>query len=378
MSAQVSYFRLGLFVLLGIGLLVGGVIVLGAGAMFSKTIPAETYFNESVQGLEVGSPVKYRGVQIGKVGWIGMVSEKYELKDVRQMVQYGKYVMVVLELEQARLPKWGGSPQPLELLKQRVAAGMRVRLQSSLTGPTFIEVDYVPPDVYRPLEIAWTPALPYVPSAPGTMTQMVSAVERLAAQIEKAEIAKVVENINTLTEDVDKAVNGLQAGKISEQILALTNDLHSAVERLDKILGNPAIDKGIADLGTAAAGVRDIVASSQDDVKATLKDLPRITARLASTAEEIDTIIKSPEIKRAIAGLADTADQAGPAMISVRKSATRLENLLRTQQRDIEALVAGLRKTIENVSALSEDASKNPSRLLFGAPPPRSNVGDRK
>lgn len=60
-------FRVGLLVLLGIGLLVVLTFLLGARRWFQPSVEVETYFNESVNGLEVGSPVKFRGVQIGEV-----------------------------------------------------------------------------------------------------------------------------------------------------------------------------------------------------------------------------------------------------------------------------------------------------------------------
>jgi paraquat-inducible protein B len=210
------------------------------------------------------------------------------------------------------------------------------------------------------------------------MAQVTSAVERLAAQIEKAEIAKVVDNINTLVVDTNKAINQLQVDKINEQILALATSLQASTKQIEKVLSNPALNQGITDLGIAAAGIKDVVASSQDDVKATLKDLPKITARLSSTAEEIDKIVKSDEIKRTLAGLAGTADNAGPTMIALQKTALRLNNLLSSQQRDIETIILGLRKTVANISALSADAGENPSRIIFGNPPPKTNPGDNK
>ena len=67
MSAQANYYKIGLFVVIAIVLTIGFVVVLGAGSLFQKTIIVETYINGSVQGLTVGSPVKFRGVPIGKV-----------------------------------------------------------------------------------------------------------------------------------------------------------------------------------------------------------------------------------------------------------------------------------------------------------------------
>jgi len=377
MGAQASYFRLGLFVLLAIGLLVAGVIVLGAGAWLKEGIIVETYVDESVTGLSVGSPVKDRGVQVGQVSRIGFVTAKYAPKSVEEDVRFGKYILIEMELDPEMFPKRTLAERE-SLLAKRVASGLRVRLQSSLTGPTYVDTSYLDPNVYKPMEINWTPEHLYVPSAPGTMAQVTSAVERLASQIEKAEIAKVVENINTLVVDTNKAINQLQVGEINKQVLALGTGLQEAVKRIEKILGNPAIDKGINDLSTAIAGVKEVVTGSQEDVKTALTDLPKITARLSSTAEEIDKIVKSPEIRRTLIGLANTADHAGPAMIGLRKTAQRLDNLLASQQRDIEAVILGLRKTVENITAMSEDASENPSRVLFGSPPPRTNPGDKK
>ena len=292
MSAQISYFRLGIFVLVGLALIVTGVVVLGAGALMKTTIPVETYFNESVQGLDIGAPVKYLGVEIGKVSWIGFVPEKYQMASIDEEVRFGKYVMVEVALDPGKFPKSGGR-EALSLLRERVAAGMRVRLQSSITGPTFLGVDYVDPNVYKPMTITWTPTCPYIPSAPGTMSQMVSAVERLAAEIEKAQLAKLVDNLNTA-------------------VLSLNG------------------------------------------------------------------ILNSPEVKRTLEGLAAASDKAGPAMAEVLKTVRTLNNMLSSQQRNIELLMMSLRKTGENLSAVSEEARNNPSAVLFGNPPPRINPGEKK
>ena len=68
-----SYFRFGLFVILGLLLIVTAVIVFGAGKFLKKKIIIESYFDQSVQGLEVGAPLKFQGVQIGNVREIGFV-----------------------------------------------------------------------------------------------------------------------------------------------------------------------------------------------------------------------------------------------------------------------------------------------------------------
>lgn len=62
-----QYYRLGLFVMIGAAALVAVILVFGARNLFTKTITAETYIKESVQGLDVGAPVRFRGVRIGQI-----------------------------------------------------------------------------------------------------------------------------------------------------------------------------------------------------------------------------------------------------------------------------------------------------------------------
>src|SRR5260370_8124221 len=77
MSAQANFFKIGLFVIGATIALVFLLVMLGAGKLFQSKIVMETYFNESVQGLELGSKVKYRGVIVGEVRSIGFSYNKY-------------------------------------------------------------------------------------------------------------------------------------------------------------------------------------------------------------------------------------------------------------------------------------------------------------
>ena len=72
MSKQVNKTAIGAFVIGAIALVVGIVVVVGSGKFFTTTIPCVFYFNGSVQGLSVGSPVTFKGVQIGEVNEISL------------------------------------------------------------------------------------------------------------------------------------------------------------------------------------------------------------------------------------------------------------------------------------------------------------------
>ena len=68
MAEDVKYFKLGLFFLGSLGLVVTGIIFLGVMDYFRPSYIVETYFSsQSVTGLEIGAPVKITGVTRGKV-----------------------------------------------------------------------------------------------------------------------------------------------------------------------------------------------------------------------------------------------------------------------------------------------------------------------
>jgi hypothetical protein len=97
MSLKANYFKLGLFV---VGAVVAGaivIVVIGSGRWFQPRLSIETYFNESVQGLDVGSKLKYRGVEIGQVTRIGFTYNKYQQD--RPMQQRARYVLVEAQMQ---------------------------------------------------------------------------------------------------------------------------------------------------------------------------------------------------------------------------------------------------------------------------------------
>ncbi|MCI0481858.1 MAG: MlaD family protein, partial [Candidatus Dadabacteria bacterium] len=78
MSQKPNYFKIGLFVVLALVILAGAIIFFGGGKFFEEKVTVETYFDQSVQGLSVGSSLEFQGVQIGNVSYIGFAFNEYK------------------------------------------------------------------------------------------------------------------------------------------------------------------------------------------------------------------------------------------------------------------------------------------------------------
>ena len=82
MAVPTNHWKLGLFVVASVVLALATVVFLGARSLRKDTVPFVTYFDESVQGLEVGSPVKFRGVVIGTVSHINIAPDRRHVETV--------------------------------------------------------------------------------------------------------------------------------------------------------------------------------------------------------------------------------------------------------------------------------------------------------
>src|SRR5579862_1966090 len=78
MEAARRYGRLGAFVVVSLAVLITGLVLLGGRRWFQPTFMFETYFDQSVAGLDVGAPVRFRGVPLGQVAEILTSAATYE------------------------------------------------------------------------------------------------------------------------------------------------------------------------------------------------------------------------------------------------------------------------------------------------------------
>src|SRR5580700_6546862 len=121
MSKPINNFKLGLFTLGGLALLVAGLLAFGARNYFQPTSTYETYIEGDVTGLTVGSAVELRGVNVGKVTHIDFSWTEYE-------VTQPSYIVVQFAMRDDIEPHVPGATQS-ELLQSAIKQGLRARIK---------------------------------------------------------------------------------------------------------------------------------------------------------------------------------------------------------------------------------------------------------
>ncbi len=164
MSIRANPTAIGLFMIGGIVLAVVGVATLASASWFEKQSVFISYFGESVNGLEVGAPVKFQGVPVGSVTNLHI---QIELKDKTFQVP------VQYQIDLTRLTSVAGTFVDLEderVLRQQIADGLRAQLQmeSMVTGQLYIELAYRADAKAPELERRPTP-FPEIPTTPSLL-----------------------------------------------------------------------------------------------------------------------------------------------------------------------------------------------------------------
>ncbi|MBF0314848.1 MAG: MCE family protein [Oligoflexia bacterium] len=227
-STENNYFKLGLFVLVGLILMVIALVIFGAGKLFQRTVNIETYFDESIQGIVEGSPVKYRGMKIGHVKTIAFVSEIYKYRTPKnpELSQLGEgYIYVKISITSSFFTQMNTS-ELKSMLEKSVAEGLRVKLTpQGLTGVAYLELNMVTPQRNPPIKIAWSPKDFYIPSTPSLIREFTEEAQDFFRQLRSLNLQQLFQNILLFAESAHRVAEK------TDHLIAKTDHLMTSIER---------------------------------------------------------------------------------------------------------------------------------------------------
>ncbi len=227
MKAQVHYFKIGLFVVFCGVVLVAGLIGINADAIQGNAILMETYLNESVQGLEVGSALMHRGVDIGRVQKITFVPAEYPM-DINspEFDRYGRYVMVVVAVDPQKIHGMGRDAHLFKtMMRNQIQEGLRLKLTyQGITGLVLLQTEYGDPNAPF-LQPPWTPKYFYVPSMPSLITSFTNAVDSVFQRLERIDFEGLASKLDASLDVIQQAVGEVQVARLRDSTLTLIGEI---------------------------------------------------------------------------------------------------------------------------------------------------------
>jgi ABC-type transporter Mla subunit MlaD len=247
MSAPTNRWKLGAFVVGSVLVGLAAAVVLTAQTMQVVTVTYASYFDEAVTGLEVGSPVRYRGVKIGKVSAIDVAPDR-------------RHVEIIYSLGVKALNRLGlaGTSRGKET-RILVPPDLRVQLASTgLTGTKYLQIDFFDTGGTAPPVLPFPVPENYIPATPSTMKNLEDAVVRAVDMMPHLaeELGGMVARVNVILDDVNRrGLPNKLAATLEGASVALAK-MKRALDRLDGSEGLFASVQRTSDSLSDAAGPR--------------------------------------------------------------------------------------------------------------------------
>ena len=187
MAQRTNHWKLGLFVVVGLAIGLATIVALGLHRLNRDAYPVVTYFDESVQGLDAGSPVKFRGVTLGTVSAITVAPDH-------------RRVEVWMRIYKQELARMGFDPSAAcdpTLRPQLASAG--------ITGVKFVQFDTFDPERYPPPVLDFTPPESYyMPAVRSTL----KGLEEIANEV-LVKLPKIADQLGDTLMEAKKSLRAL-------------------------------------------------------------------------------------------------------------------------------------------------------------------------
>ena len=334
MNKKISPTLIGTFVVGALALVVIAVLMFGSGRFFRTTKDFVLYFEGSVNGLRVGAPVKFRGVEIGSVKNILLRLDK-EDTELR--------IPVIIELELEKFTSKGSSGAALkdpEILKQLISDGLRGQLQmeSFVTGLLFVGLDFFPT---RKLMLVQQPGneyqYPEIPTQPTTLQAAGSKANEILAKLDEIDFKGLIDSLR-------RTADGVEA-------LVTSKDLKATIQSTDEVARK---------LETAATNVAQLATTFDEKVR-TLADDFQLTSKDARAAlTETGTAMKQAELT-----LKETESTMGQIKSMIDPESPTFYEIARALKE-----VSGAARSLR---LLANYVERNPRALIFGKPENRED-----
>jgi phospholipid/cholesterol/gamma-HCH transport system substrate-binding protein len=265
MARKTSKFMVGLFTTIGVVIGVIAIIWVGASRYFEKGNRYVTYFDESVQGLQKDSAVKYRGVEVGRVETIRVAPDN-------------KLIAVVMKINLKE-------DLPRTLIAQLKVAG--------ITGLVFVELDRKQPeDQKKAPKISFPSEYPVITSRPSEVAKIMAGVNVMVDKISQVDTRGLFEQVQATAAEIEIFFRGKRMESILSKIegtLANTQDLTA---RVDKVIAAGRLEEMLVEARDALKESRLMLATVKDEMRAmnlpdTLGKARAIAAEVGSTSENL-------------------------------------------------------------------------------------------
>lgn len=335
-----SKFKLGLFIVISAVIFFAGLVILGSLDQFKEKAYITTLVSESVQGLSVGSAVKYQGVPIGAVREI-MIYPSGNVIRIDMVVNISKFKMQ----EPGHAPATVSVDEFEEGIARAVEKGLRCRLElEGITGGKYIELQFdkdAPPPAIDAEQFALN--YTYVPSLPSLISDLRGSVTSILAKLESIDYKGISDRAEATLDSLNERLQSPKFDETLDNVNAMVVSARQSIDNLEKLTNSDVrerIETLTKNANIAATSVESLAKSVEQEIKAV--EFAQIGENLRSF---LATAIRTSK----------TLDET---LFNVNNGVDALIELIQYIDSDPSALIQGKKKPKTDEPEQGSDASR--------------------
>ena len=337
-----SKFKLGLFIVIAVVVFFAGLMILGSFEQFKEKAYITTLVSESVQGLSVGSSVKYMGVPIGSVreisiypsGRVIRIDMEIKLASFRTMADADENTVTVEEFQ--------------DRIAKAVDRGLRCRMElEGITGSKYIELNFDPEAPASTIDASqYAIDNTYVPSLPSLISDLRGSVTTILAKLESIDYKGISDRANDTLDTLNARLSSPKFDETLDNVNSMIASAKKSIDNLEKLTD---------------ADVRGQIEGLTENAKVAV-------AAVESLAKSVEQEIKSAEF-------AQIADNVRAVLANAIRASRTLDETLFNVNNGVDAFIELIQYLDSDPSSIIQGKKKR--RIDVEEPAPGTPAKDR-
>ncbi len=265
---EANKIKLGAFLLISITLLIIAFVSAGINLLFAPKFRAMTVLNSSVEGLAVGSPVKYLGLPVGKITGMAMREG-----DGCIAIYFEIFPSAVESGDSDNTS--GFRTADISTIMQRKNLMCFINA-AGLMGGSYLELsvsDSVPTALPR-LDIRPPVGVTYIPSRPSHIGNAIQNISRMLDELEKVNFIQLADKLNETLDNMSELLNQSELRNTLRNINSICANLENSSRRLQIVLSDENVAKFNRVIDNVDIGIRSLKKFAEDqEIGATIRNL---------------------------------------------------------------------------------------------------------
>ena len=324
--------KLGAFIIIALTMMICSFFVVGVMKVLEPKFHSMTVLNTSVEGLSVGSPVKYMGVPVGRITRISM-------RDTDGLIDvYFSLFPSSIDIVRKNTPITKSDSQTITGIMDQKNLSCILNA-SGIMGGAFLEITLNEGEGYAMPELEVVPpsGVFYIKSRTSHVTNVIQNISQTLEQLKKVNFVQLADKLKITLDNAEKVLNNQDMSEMLSRFNRISKDIEYSTGNLREAFTQERVQKLIETVDYLESGTKALAKSLPPE------KIEKLANSLAKSLEEIRTFLHNSENGRdkVVGDIGDLKDRMTLTLVRLDRSLNAIAELISSVENDPNQFITG-------------------------------------